>query len=122
MIIDDSYKLTEEDVKNRYITPAIDRAGWKKEQCRMEFYFTDGQIIIDDLGPARSKERGKIDYLLNSKGGLPLAVVEAKEESLEPSYGLQQAKIIVKQSMHPSLTAATVMSLSNMISSLELRE
>ena len=92
MIIDESYKLTEEDVKNRYITPAIDKAGWKKEQCRMEFFFTDGQIVIDDLGPARSKERGKIDYLLNSKGGLPLAVVEAKEESLEPSFGLQQAK------------------------------
>ncbi|MBR6116634.1 MAG: restriction endonuclease subunit S [Paludibacteraceae bacterium] len=37
--------LTEEDIKNRYITPAIDQAGWRKDQYRMEYPFTDGRII-----------------------------------------------------------------------------
>ena len=34
--------LTEEDIKLRLITPAIENAGWKKEQIFMEYFFTDG--------------------------------------------------------------------------------
>ena len=48
--------LSEEDIKNRYITPAIEAKGWSKNQTRMEFTikekteFTDGKIIIKDGG------------------------------------------------------------------------
>lgn len=37
--------LTEEDIKFRYITPAIESAGWPKDLIRMEYPFTDGRII-----------------------------------------------------------------------------
>lgn len=37
-------KLTEEDVKFRYIDPAIENIGWSKTQINKEYYFTDGQI------------------------------------------------------------------------------
>ena len=30
------HTLTEEDVKYRFITPALEQAGWLKEQIRME--------------------------------------------------------------------------------------
>lgn len=39
-------KLSEEDVKYRYITVALEKAGWRKENISME-YFTDGQILVE---------------------------------------------------------------------------
>lgn len=40
-------KLTEEDVKLRFITPAItETAGWRKEQLRMELVIAPGQVIV----------------------------------------------------------------------------
>ena len=39
-------KLTEEDIKYRYITPAIEESGWKKEQVFMDYFFTDGQVLV----------------------------------------------------------------------------
>lgn len=39
-------EMTEEDIKHRYITPAINQAGWKSEQIWMEHSFTDGRIIV----------------------------------------------------------------------------
>lgn len=55
--------LTEEDIKNRYITPAIDQAGWRKDQYRMEYPFTDGRIISAGSEYERAS-RKKADYVL----------------------------------------------------------
>ena len=47
----DFFSLSEEDIKNRYITPALENKGWTKNQTRMEYTikekteFTDGKII-----------------------------------------------------------------------------
>ena len=39
--------LSEEDIKLRYITPAILGAGWDRDkQVRMEYTFTAGHIIL----------------------------------------------------------------------------
>lgn len=39
--------LSEEDIKNRYISPAIfDQAGWKKSDCLMEYSYTDGRMNL----------------------------------------------------------------------------
>lgn len=85
------YKLTEEDIKYRYITPAIEKAGWQKEQVFMEYFFTDGQMIVRGKKAKRGK-RKKADYLLHySKGHVPLAVVEAKDNSHSIGSGMQQA-------------------------------
>ena len=81
--------LSEEDVKLRYVTPAIE-SGWVKEHIRMEYFFTAGQIIVKGNVIERGK-RKKADYLLLKNGELPLAVVEAKKLEYSADNGLQQA-------------------------------
>jgi type I restriction enzyme, R subunit len=38
--------LTEEDIKYRYISPAVQKAGWVKDQVLMEYFFTAGQMLL----------------------------------------------------------------------------
>ena len=83
--------LTEEDVKNLYITPALDRC-WNKfaYEYRMEVYFTDGRINVQ--GNTNSRQPGKkADYLLYMNTDNPIAVVEAKDQTHTASFGMQQA-------------------------------
>lgn len=81
--------LSEEDVKHRYITPAIE-SGWAREHIRMEYFFTAGQVIVKGNVVERGK-RKKADYLLLKNGEFPLAVVEAKKLEYTADSGLQQA-------------------------------
>jgi type I restriction enzyme R subunit len=56
-------KLTEEDVKFRYITPAVvGTAGWVKEQIFFEYYFTNGAVLVRGNTTKRG-QRKKADYL-----------------------------------------------------------
>lgn len=84
--------LSEEDIKNRYISPAIfEKAGWKKSDSLMEYSYTDGRIeVIDDA--VKRGEQKRVDYLLFYKPNYPLAVIEAKDRKKHPSpaAGLQQ--------------------------------
>ena len=81
-------KLTEEDIKYRYITPAIEKAGWKKEQVLMEYFFTDGQVLVRGNTVKRGK-RKKADYLLaHNEGHMPLAIVEAKDAEHSVGAGM----------------------------------
>ena len=82
--------LTEEDIKNRYITPAIENKGWDKKHVRMEYPFTDGRVIFDGLVHDR-KARKRADYLLFDFNNQPIAVVEAKDASKPIGGGMQQA-------------------------------
>ncbi len=88
--------LSEEDIKNRYITPAIENSGWTKDQTRMEYTikekteFTDGKIIIKGRKAKRGK-RKSADYLLFHRNNFPLAIVEAKDATHEVGHGIQQA-------------------------------
>lgn len=84
-------RLTEEDIKLRYITPAIINSGWAIEQIFMEYFFTDGQVHVCG-NTVRRGRRKKADYILTHKGGqLPLAIVEAKEATHSLGSGMQQA-------------------------------
>lgn len=84
-------KLTEEDIKHRYITPAIEKSEWEKNQFRMEYFFTDGQVLVMGKVVKRG-QRKKADYLLLSKhGNIPLAIVEAKDNTQSIGSGMQQA-------------------------------
>ena len=82
--------LTEEDVKNRYITPALEKSGWQREQMKMEYPFTDGQILVTDKKITRGKIN-RVDYLLLKNETVPLAIVEAKNLKQTAAAGLQQA-------------------------------
>ena len=83
--------LTEEDVKLRSITPSVINSGWKHEQIFMEYFFTDGQVIVRGNSVRRGR-RKKADYILtHSNSQLPLAIIEAKDGSHSIGDGMQQA-------------------------------
>lgn len=86
----DKKKLTEEDIKHLYITPAIEKR-WSPERLRMEVQITDGKISLE--GNMRvHKNPLKADYILYLNNGYPIAVVEAKDNNHTVSFGMQQAK------------------------------
>lgn len=79
----------EEETKLYLITPKLN--DWvERKWVNMEYYFTDGKIIIEGDKYKRG-ERKKADYLLNYNG-TPIAIVEAKDESHHSGAGMQQAK------------------------------
>ena len=83
--------LSEEDVKIRFITPALERAGWFKERMRTEVSLTDGRVLLSGNKPGRGAKK-RADYLLwHHPNANPIAVVEAKGADALPSFGLQQA-------------------------------
>ncbi|MBQ6510350.1 type I restriction enzyme HsdR N-terminal domain-containing protein [Candidatus Saccharibacteria bacterium] len=87
-------ELSEEDIKNRYITPALNSAGWNNDEFRMELkvktQFTDGKINLS--GNRAHREKPKFaDYVLYTETNYPIAVVEAKDNNHTAIYGLQQA-------------------------------
>lgn len=83
-------KLTEEDIKNRFITPAIENSGWLKKQMWLEYNFTDGKVIIKGK-KAKRGTRKKADYLLYHHNNFPIAIVEAKDGEHSIEDGIQQA-------------------------------
>ena len=83
--------LSEEDIKMKYITPAIEKAGWDiKTQVRAEYTFTDGRIIVRGNLVARGKKK-RADYILSYKPNMPLAIIEAKDNKKPLGAGMQQA-------------------------------
>ena len=81
--------LSETEICDRFITPALQRAGWLLERMRREYSFTDGRIIVRGRLVSRGR-RKRADYLLVYEG-VPLAVIEAKDNSHAIGDGLQQA-------------------------------
>lgn len=88
--------MTEEEVKLIYITPAIENAGWKKEQIRMEYFINAGKILVRDNFVKRDTNK-KADYVLFYKKNLPLAVVEAKNNKHLVGDGMFQAQEYAKK-------------------------
>ena len=81
--------MSEEDIKRRYITPAIE-AKWDAESITMETQITDGQYNLKGNIVNRGSAK-RADYLLYINANNPIAVVEAKDNKKGISYGLQQA-------------------------------
>lgn len=55
----------------------------------MEYEYTDGRIIVLKNGTKRGK-RKKIDYLLNYRENVPIAIIEAKDLKHTYGHGMQQ--------------------------------
>lgn len=82
--------LSEEDIKMKFITPAIEEAGWDiKKQVRAEYTFTDGRIIVRGKLTSRGRKK-RADYLLFYKPNLPIAIIEAKDNKKSTGAGMQQ--------------------------------
>lgn len=84
-------ELSERDICTKYITPALQAAGWDIQiQIREEVSFTKGRIIV--RGKLVSRGQGKrADYILYYKPNIPLALIEAKDNSHSVGDGMQQA-------------------------------
>jgi type I restriction enzyme R subunit len=83
--------LSERDICSKFITPAIKAAGWEDSvQIREEFSFTKGRIMVRGKLVTRGKA-SRADYLLFYKPNIPIAVIEAKDNTHTVGAGLQQA-------------------------------
>jgi len=82
--------LSERDICTKYITPAIQTAGWDiQTQVREEVYFTDGRIYV--RGNLTTRGKGKrADYILYYKPNIPIAIIEAKDNKHTVKAGIQQ--------------------------------
>ena len=87
----DKKRLNEAEICDAFITPALIGAGWdQRTQIRREYTFTDGRVIVRGKLGSRGKKK-RADYLLFYQPNLPLAVVEAKDNSHPVGGGMQQA-------------------------------
>ena len=87
----DKKSLSERDICTKFITPALRKAGWDgMAQIREEVSFTKGRIIV--RGKLVSRGKGKrADYILYYKPNIPIALIEAKDNTHAIGDGLQQA-------------------------------
>ncbi|MGV6818760.1 MAG: EcoAI/FtnUII family type I restriction enzme subunit R, partial [Thiotrichales bacterium] len=69
------------------------KAGWDPfQQIRREVTLTPGPVVVRGNISSRNKKKRKFaDYVLAWEPGVPLAVVEAKDNKHTISHGLQQA-------------------------------
>jgi type I restriction enzyme R subunit len=86
-------ELSETDICDLFITPAIKNAGWDPiKQIRREVTLTPGPIVVRGEMSSRNKKKKKFaDYVLYKEAGVPIAVVEAKDNNYTVGHGLQQA-------------------------------
>ena len=82
--------LSERDICTKFITPALQKAGWDlHKQILEEVFFTDGKIYVRGKLTARG-ERKRADYILYYQDN-PIAVIEAKDNKHSFRAGIQQA-------------------------------
>lgn len=83
--------LSESDIKAKFITPAVLKAGWDEHtQIGREIFFTDGRIYVKGKLTTRGK-RKFADYILFYKPNVPIAIIEAKDNKHSLKAGIQQA-------------------------------
>jgi type I restriction enzyme, R subunit len=91
LIVMDKRSLSERDICTKFITPALRQAGWDEMlQIREEVGFTRGRIIVRGKLVTRGKVK-RADYILYYKPNIPIALIEAKDNTHSPGDGIQQA-------------------------------
>src|SRR5580658_800241 len=87
----DKRDLSERDICTKYITPAVKLAGWDEmTQLREEVSFTKGRIIVRGKLVTRGKAK-RADYILYFKPNIPIALIEAKDNTHSVGDAMQQA-------------------------------
>jgi type I restriction enzyme R subunit len=89
----DKKSLSESDICDLFISPAIKSAGWDQmTQIRREVTLAPGPVTVRGNIASRNKKKRKFaDYVLYQEPGVPVAVIEAKDNHHTVSQGLQQA-------------------------------
>lgn len=84
-------QLSERDICSKFITPALELAGWDlATQIREEFPLTRGRIIVRGKLHTRATQK-RADYVLFYKPNIPIAIIEAKDNNHRVGDGIQQA-------------------------------
>ena len=87
----DKAALSERDICTKFIAPALRKAGWDEMlQIREEVCFTKGRIIVRGKVVSSRSEAKRADYILYFKPNIPLALIEAKDNSHSIGDGMQQ--------------------------------
>ena len=89
----DKKKLSEADICEKFITPAIQQAGWDTiEQIYREYTLRPGRVVVRGNHASRDKKSIlRADYVLFYKTSIPLVVIEAKDNSHAVGAGMAQA-------------------------------
>ena len=89
----DKKQLSETDICDLFITSAIVQAGWDQvKQIRREVTLTPGPVVVRGNLSSRNKKKKKFaDYVLSWEPGIPIGVVEAKDNNCTVIQGRQQA-------------------------------
>ena len=89
----DKKKLSEADICAKFITPALTAAGWNDaEQIYREYTLRPGRVVVRGQKASRDKKSVlRADYVLFYKASIPLAVIEAKDNSHAVGAGMAQA-------------------------------
>ena len=80
--------LNEAETRLKLIDPQLHKCGWSELFIHREVILSEGKII-DHIG--NRIEKKKADYVLYYEG-LPIAIVEAKDELHSSNDGIQQSK------------------------------
>lgn len=81
-------RFSEEDIKLKFITPAIEKKWDKMTQIHCEF--TAGQVLVRGNVVKRGPKK-RVDYLLSLRKNFPIAIIEAKDNTHSLGSGIQQA-------------------------------
>ncbi len=89
----DKKNLSESDICDKFIRPAMETAGWNgMDQIYREFPLRAGRVVVRGQKAYRDKTTVlRADYALFYKLNIPLAVVEAKDNSHAMGAGMAQA-------------------------------
>lgn len=80
----DKKQLSESDICDKFIRPAMEAAGWNgMDQIYREFPLRAGRAVVRGQKSFRDKTTVvRADYALFHKPNIPLAAVEAKDTSV----------------------------------------
>ncbi|WP_311230891.1 EcoAI/FtnUII family type I restriction enzme subunit R [Acidovorax sp. WCS2018Noco2-16] len=86
-------QLSETDICDQFITPALLGAGWSVQQHILrEYTLRPGRVVVRGQSAQRDKSSIlRADYVLFHKPNMPLAVVEAKDARHAVGAGMAQA-------------------------------
>ncbi len=80
----DTHDYSEAETRKVFIDLLLKEAGWK---------LTPKNLEVEVTGMPNSKGKGFVDYVLWGDDGKPLALIEAKRTTRNPTVGQQQAKL-----------------------------
>lgn len=87
----DAYGMNEDETCRAFVLPALDQAGWAKDQIRPQFHINNGKLTAT---PKRHSRGDALiaDYVLEYAPDVPIGVIEAKRWRVDADAGVEQAR------------------------------